>query len=127
VNLAARLEGLNKLYGTTILVSEPIRQAAEGAFAFRLVDLVAVKGKHQGVRVHELLGPAGLAGPTADAARRYEEAFGAYRRRDFRAALLVVEGQREDGPSRVLAARCRRLLEEPPPADWDGVYVATTK
>ena len=59
VNLSSRLEGLNKQYGTCILASEAVRDAAGDAFAFRLLDLVAVKGKTRGVAVYELLGRAG--------------------------------------------------------------------
>src|SRR5207244_8961008 len=61
VNLASRLEGLNKQYGTTILVSEAVRLAAGTDFAFRLLDKVAVKGRREGVKVYELLGEAEAA------------------------------------------------------------------
>jgi adenylate cyclase len=127
VNLAARLESLNKQYGTTILVSDAVRAAAGDAFAFRAIDVVAVKGKRRGVRIHELLGPAGLSGPGVAAARRYEDAFGAYLHRDFPGALGILEVQPEDGPSAVLAERCRHFIESPPPEDWDGVFIATSK
>lgn len=67
VNLAARLEGLNKSYGTTILVSEEMRAAAGDAFVFRRVDRVAVKGKSQAGEVYELVGLAGKpTAPTTD-------------------------------------------------------------
>jgi adenylate cyclase len=128
VNLASRLEGLNKQYGTAILVSEKVHGETHGAFAFRLLDVVAVKGKKQGVRVYELLGAADATGPRIDAARRYERAFEAYLRRDFAGALGAVSAQEaEDAPSRTLAARCRHFLEHPPAADWDGTWVATSK
>ena len=127
VNLAARLEGLNKQYGTTILVSDAVRQAAGSELAFRLLDVVAVSGKGQAVRVHELLGPADLEGGRRETARRYEEAFALYLRRDFRAALEGFLALEADGPSALLAARCRRLMADPPPDDWDGTYVATSK
>lgn len=125
VNLASRLEGLNKAYGTEILVSQTVRESVGDAFSFRLVDVVAVKGKTRGVRVYELRGPAG-AGP-ADVVRRYEEAFALYQRRAFADALALLERQPDDGPSRALAARCRRYAGDPPPADWDGTYVAREK
>jgi len=127
VNLASRLEGLNKQYGTTILVSEAVRLAAGTDFAFRLLDKVAVKGRREGVKVHELLGEAAAAGASTLVVAAYEQALQACWRRDFAAALALLESQREDGPSRVLAERCRRFLAAPPPADWDGVYVATDK
>jgi len=127
VNLASRLEGLNKAYGTTILATDAIRAEADSSFEFRLVDLVAVKGKSQGVRVHELLGAKGRVADRLEGARRYEAAFLLYQRRDFAAALQTLEAQKDDGPSGVLARRCHVFLASPPPADWDGTYVATSK
>jgi adenylate cyclase len=126
VNLASRLEGLNKQYGTTVLVTEAVREDAKDAFDFRLVDVVAVKGKTKGIRVYELLGRAD-AGRDLRAVRAYEGALDLYWNRDFRGALAILDGQPEDGPSRVLADRARTLVAVPPPADWDGVYVARTK
>jgi adenylate cyclase len=126
VNLAARLEGLNKQYGTTILVSEAVRESTGDAFAFRLVDLVAVKGRTQGVRVYELLGHADAA---ADRGREraYERALERYWARDFKGAIAILDAQTDDAPSRVLADRARRLVSDPPPGDWTGVYVASVK
>ena len=59
VNLAARLEALNKVYGTTILASQAIRQAVGSGFVFREIDCVAVKGKSRAIAIFELLGAAG--------------------------------------------------------------------
>src|SRR5262249_47201496 len=113
--------------GTTMLVSDAVRQAAGAGFAFRFLDVVAVSGKGQAVRVHELLGPADAAGPRVDAARRYEEALALYLRRDFRAALAAFEAPDGDPPSAVLAERFRAFLASPPPEDWDGTWVARSK
>ncbi len=127
VNLAARLEGLNKAYGTTILVSDAIERDAHERFAFRRVDRVAVKGKTVAVEIYELIGARGAHPEREAAARSYERAFDAYLARDFDAALAVLAELDDDGPSRVLAARCRELRASPPPPDWDGSYVATSK
>jgi adenylate cyclase len=129
VNLAARLEGLNKAYGTTILVSEDVRAQAGEAFVFRLVDRVAVKGKSRGVDVFELLGLAGDAEVAARAARLapYEGALRAARERQFQRALELLGALGDDGPTAVLAERCRAWLAAPPPAEWDGTWVATSK
>jgi len=126
VNLASRLEGLNKQYGTTVLVSEAVREDTKDAFAFRLVDVVAVKGRRQGVRVYELLGRPDTS---ADRGREraYERALERYWARDFAGALSILEGQLADPPSHVLAERARLLAVSPPPAEWDGVYVARAK
>jgi len=125
VNLASRLEGLNKQYGTIVLVSEAVREEAADGFDFRLVDVVAVKGRTRGVRVYELLGRA--EGVDRAAAREYERALERYWARDFVGAVAILEAQLADPPSRVLAERARVLAADPPAADWDGVYVAHSK
>jgi adenylate cyclase len=125
VNLASRLEGLNKQYGTRILVSAAIRERAGGAFAFRRLDRVAVKGKREGVEIYELLGAAQIGRPPAVDA--YEAALDAYWRRDFTAALERLAVASNDPPSRILEARCRSLLTAPPPAEWDGTHFAMEK
>jgi adenylate cyclase len=128
VNLASRLEGLNKQYGTTVIASEAVHEQTKEGFTFRLLDIVAVKGKTHGVRVYELLGDTGITGPRLEAARRYEQAFAAYLERRFDEALRLLSAQEtHDPPSAVLAERCRRLRKEPPPEEWTGVYVATSK
>ncbi|MFL5306535.1 MAG: adenylate/guanylate cyclase domain-containing protein [Polyangia bacterium] len=129
VNLAARLEGLNKFYGTAILVSDDTRRHAGAAFLFREVDRVAVKGKAQAVAIHELVGMA--ADPAVAARRpvlaRYAEALAAARARRFTEALTLVARQPEDGPSRALADRCDAWVRTPPPDGWDGAWTATSK
>jgi adenylate cyclase len=125
VNLASRLEGLNKAYGTAIMVSEPVHAETAPHFRFRLLDRAAVKGKTRGIAVYELLGPAESTVPPFVTA--YEAALHAYWGRDFAGAAAILEGQPEDPPSRVLLERCRRLAAAPPPADWDGTWVATAK
>jgi adenylate cyclase len=129
VNLASRLEGLNKIYGTTILASEDLRAQAGDRFAFRLVDRVAVKGRSRGVAVYELLGLAGDSEVAARAARLapYEAALRAAWERQFQQALELLGPLGDDPCAAVLAARCRAWLAAPPPADWDGTWVATSK
>ena len=131
VNLAARLEGLNKAYGTTILASEAIRDAVGDAFVFREIDRVAVKGKSRAIAVFELLGVAGDPGAIGKSplVERYESALRTARERQFQSAitLLADSDLANDGPSQVLATRCRAWLVSPPPADWDGTWVATSK
>ncbi len=122
VNLAARLEALCKQYGVAALASEEVVRRVGDQFEFRLVDQVAVKGKTQAVRVYELLGS------DADrvAAREYERAFDAYLARDFERALELLEPL-DDAPARVLATRCREMIANPPPSEWNGVFVAKSK
>jgi adenylate cyclase len=127
VNLAARLEGLNKLYGTTILVSDAIERDARSQFTFRRIDRVAVKGKSIGIDVFELIGERGADAERAARVTAYEDALAAYVARDFVRALAMLEPLAGDGPARVLAARCSALQAAPPPADWDGTFAATEK
>jgi adenylate cyclase len=127
VNLASRLEGLNKQYGTFILVSGSVEREAREHFLFRRVDRVAVKGKREGVEIFELLGRRDTAVPRPEVVVRYERALDAYFARRFDDALAILDGCGDDAPSRVLAERCRRFRAEGPPSDWDGIYVAKEK
>jgi adenylate cyclase len=126
VNLAARLEALNKQYGTTILVSGAVVAAIGDEFALRRLDRVAVKGKSRGIDVYELLGYASDASRVATA-RRYEAALDAYFARDFAAAIALLEALPDDAPSTRLRDRCALLRDDPPPADWNGVHTAKSK
>jgi len=120
VNLASRLEGLNKVFGTRIIVSEAVQQRAQHAFAFRRLDRVAVKGKSQVVEVFELLGPVGRPSLRPEWKERYDRAFAAYQARDFAKAAALLSEQPGDPPSRALYERCVKLRDEGAPPDWDG-------
>ena len=122
VNLASRLEGLTKLYGVSVIVSDETRHRAEKGFSFREIDLVRVKGKKKPVAVYELMMEGSeVAGSFATALKRYRE-------RDFEAALGIFEHLgANDSVSALYAGRCREFLAQPPAQGWDGVYVAQTK
>jgi len=131
VNLAARLEGLNKIYGTTILVSDEVRRRAGAEFVFRRLDRVAVKGKTHPVDVHELVGRAGDVAVEAQRSRiaLHEQALAAAFEGRFADALALL-GDVEvtgDTATKLLATRCRAWLVSPPAAGWDGTWTATTK
>ena len=133
VNLASRLEGANKMYGTRILISEATRALAKSLFETREIDSIRVAGKSEPVVVHELIAPKGALAPQS--ARLLEEfaaGLAAYRRGDWDAAEARFQACRdinpEDGPSRVFAARVRQFRESPPAADgWDGVWSFSEK
>jgi adenylate cyclase len=127
VNLASRLEGLNKQYGTSIIASERIVENARERFAFRLLDCVAVKGKSHAIRIYELLGPIEQAVERHDLIHTYERAFLLYSTGDFTGAAALLEKQIDDAPSAILLGRCRTFQQEPPPADWAGVSIAMDK
>src|SRR5581483_1417034 len=109
------------------LASEAIVAAAGDEFAFRLVDRVAVKGKAKPVQVYELLGLRSESGDALARLQPYERALHAYFHREFAGAIELLRACPHDGPSRVLALRCQRLLLQPPAPDWDGVFVASSK
>jgi adenylate cyclase len=127
INIGARLECLNKDYGTTIIASEPIVEAAREHFDFRLLDLVAVKGRRQAVSIYELLGKKGETSSLREFAAGYEEAFEHYLAGEFTTAIDILIEQQTDPPSAVLLERCRAFLHEPPPADWRGAHVSSSK
>jgi adenylate cyclase len=133
VNLASRLEGMNKVYGTQILVSEQTRLAAGNAFVFRPVDLVLAKGASEPIEIHELLGvalPAEggdepiLAG-RAQVARlpAWNEAVRYWRAGQFREALAALREAGDPATDPLLATYATRLARHPdgPPAGWSPV------
>jgi len=132
VNLASRLEGANKSYGTRILISETTARMAEGAIEAREIDSIVVVGKSEPQRVFEALGRRGELDPaTAQLRDRFAAGLAAYRRQawaearaEFEGGLVVAPG---DGPSRVLLARVAHLAEQPPGPDWNGVWALTEK
>ena len=128
VNLASRLESLGKQYGVAILVSDVVERAAHATFWLRRLDRVAVKGRSTGVEIYELLGRRDAGEPAPATVAPYEAALAAYFAGDFARALAGFAALAEsDPPSRVLAGRCRAFLTDPPSADWNGVFVASTK
>lgn len=133
VNLASRLEGANKEYGSNVIVSETTRDAVrDTGLVFRFLDVIAVKGKRQPVEIYELLGTADSIGPeTRELLPVWESAMALYRSREFGLAeqrfRAVLEASPHDGPAAVYVARCAELRLHPPSEDWDGVFVMTHK
>jgi len=130
VNLASRLEDLNKAYGTSLLVAEPTRTALPPSFVCRDVDFVRVKGKRKPARIYEVLGEDALPPGAAEELARHAEALDHYRARHFtkaRAAFEALATEKPHGLYRVYVERARELEASPPPDDWDGVYTFTTK
>jgi adenylate cyclase len=130
VNLASRLESVNKIYGTTTLIGASTRKAAGEQILVREIDTVAVYGRSEGVRIFELLGLASQSGRPAWVIV-YEKALSLYRDGRFAAALehltRVAELRPGDQPSVRLAAACRQLISEPPPEDWRPVTALDMK
>ena len=132
VNLGARLEAANKIYGTRILACEATAAAARGAVDVREIDRIVVVGQSQPQVVYEITGRKGDAEPkNAVSMTKYGEGLAAYRARRweearaaFNAALEAAPG---DGPSKALAARIDILRNNPPPPNWDGSWQMDSK
>ena len=133
VNLASRLEGQSKTYGVDIVIGERTRELAPDWATLEL-DLIAVKGKSEAVRIFTLLGPATRAARPDFATHRlaHDGLLEAYRAVDFDAAAGRLAECRQVAPSldglyALYEARLEAMGDEPPPADWDGVFVAQSK
>jgi adenylate cyclase len=127
VNLASRLESINKLYGTSLILSEETYRTAQHVIEARELDLVTVAGKTEPVRIYEAIGRVGEIAPEKIALREmFANGLNAYRRQDWDEAQRFFEScqqsDAEDGPSRLFASRVSLLRSTPPPGDWDGVW-----
>ncbi len=133
VNLASRLEGANKYYGTQMLISQNTVRELKHAYALREVDRLKVKGKNEPVAVFEVLDHFDDESfpNRGDVLQLYVNALGLYRDRDFRGAeqrfgeALVLNPK--DELSKMYRERCRYLIEHPPAKEWDGVWVMKDK
>jgi len=127
VNLASRLEGANKAYGTRNLVSERTITAAGDAVEIREIDRVVVAGHTRSEVIFEMLGRKGELTPQQSSLRdRYAEGLVAYRDKRWDDALAAFNASLEampgDGPSMTLLKRVEELKMHPPPQDWDGSW-----
>jgi adenylate cyclase len=126
VNLASRLEAVNDIYGTAIIVSQATYQQVADRFYFRPLDKVLVKGMRQGVLLYELVGEQGQT-PEAQVllCRDFAEGFAAYSSRDWNGALVLFEELAarypHDTATLIYLARCRAFQQSPPAADWQPV------
>lgn len=132
VNLASRLEGVNKAYGCRCLISEATAALSRDAFELREIDRLVVLGQSQPQTVFEMLSRKDELEPNQLLLRtHYAEGLAAYRARQwdearaaFARALDVVA---DDGPSMTFIDRIDRFKQDPPPADWDGAWRLESK
>jgi adenylate cyclase len=128
VNLASRLEGANRSYGTQLLVSELTQRALKASHTLREVDRIRVRGKLQPVAVFEVLDHLEDGAPARSPRflGLYRQALALYRRRDWTKAgeaFSAALGQNaSDALCKLYVGRCRHFLEHPPADDWDGVW-----
>jgi len=132
VNLASRLEGVNKQYGTWILAADSTLQETKGRLLSRRLDRVRVVGINEPVRIHEILE---LKSDASDALFEqvylFHKAMDLFEARNWKDAEIafnqVLEKYPEDGPSKHYVERCRQYQEYPPAPDWDGSFNLTEK
>jgi adenylate cyclase len=127
VNFASRLEAVNKVYGSRILISQATAAALDDEFVLREIDRLTVIGQTVPQAVFEIMGKRGALTRQQEFLRtQYSEGLAAYRacrwddaRNSFNAALEILPG---DGPSQTLLGRVDRFQTDPPPPDWNGSW-----
>ncbi|MDM8525603.1 adenylate/guanylate cyclase domain-containing protein [Desulfococcaceae bacterium HSG8] len=133
VNLAARLEGANKVYGTNILMSEFTYRDLRSSYVCREVDMVRVKGRNEPVSVYQVLDYHDAASfpHRDDVLELFHKGLCCYRLREWRGGIekftRALGLNKNDPVSRLYLDRCRFFKENPPPDEWDGVWVMKTK
>lgn len=127
VNLASRLEGINKLYGTNIIISQATHRYVRNDFILRPLDIISVMGRTGGVKIYELMGDEGSENmdQLKALAGQFESAFEFYLNRQWHEALDILESIKENNPNdkpiSILQERCKSYLDEDPEPSWSGI------
>ncbi|MBE9546976.1 MAG: adenylate/guanylate cyclase domain-containing protein [Proteobacteria bacterium] len=131
VNLGSRLEGINKEYGTNVIISEYTYDRVKENFFCRELDLVRVKGKELPVKIYELLGEMKDSEKWEGFVKPFEDGLAKYRQGEWDEAVIcfqdVLSIRPGDPPSEIYIERCREIKKNPPVGEWDGVYIMTKK
>ena len=132
VNTAARLEGVNKVYGTYTMIGETTYQKAGDWIFTRELDAINVVGKTQPVTIYEVLGfQEDINDTQRQTVDHYLNGLAAYRKRDWNRAIMyflkALSVHPDDAPSKVMLERCNFYKEQAPPDDWNGAFTMTTK
>ena len=132
VNLASRLEGANKAYGSGMMISESTYRSCEEDIDVRELDRIMVVGKSEPVTVYQLLSRKNqTTGADADLVDQFSKGLEFYKAGDFRLAKSefssCLEIFADDGPALTYISRCQAFADNSPGADWDGVYRLTEK
>lgn len=123
VNTGSRLEGVNKIYGTNILISENTKKLIKGKFNLREIDSILVKGKEEPITVYEVL----EEDFNTEVKNNYLKGLELYRKMKWNDAIKILEKNDGDKPSKVLIERCRYYIINKPREDWDGIYTMRIK
>lgn len=131
VNLASRLEGINKYYGTRIIVGQKTQELIKNQFVTRLLDFVAVKGKSEAIRIYELAGEKGeVDATTLTFISLFESGLDEYRKQSWEKAEQYFRNalaKKEDEACHLFLSRIAEYRNSPPPSSWTGEYVMTSK
>jgi len=133
VNLASRLEGVNKEYGTRIIVSDSTYSLVKDKFLFREIDSIIVKGRVTPLSIYELYSESkdNISENILLSLDKFQSGLKLYREMNFNEAIEIFKAALElnpdDQPSSVFLSRSQMYAVNPPPADWDGVFVMTRK
>ncbi|MDG1234062.1 MAG: adenylate/guanylate cyclase domain-containing protein [Pseudomonadales bacterium] len=132
VNLASRLEGANKAYGSGMMISESTYRFCEADVDVRELDRITVVGKSEPVTVYQLLNRKNQTSDAeADLVDQFSKGLELYKTGDFQRAKsefsACLEIFADDGPAQTYISRCQAFTDNPPGADWDGVYRLTEK
>jgi len=133
VNLASRLEGVNKFYGTSLMISEATAsEQVIDEFMLREMDLIRVKGKKLPIKIYEVFCKKNEATEQKlKIIQTFESALKLYREQQWSDAILmfntVLKLDEKDYASKMYIERCEEYRTNPPPKEWDGVYVMTSK
>ncbi len=131
VNIASRLEGANKEYGTDIIIGDETRRLAGARIMVRELDRLMVYGRTGGIAIYELLDLAENGAILPAWVALYERGLAAYRRRDFAAAASlfreVLDVRPSDQAAGIKLERCGQYLDSPPGEDWEAINAMSTK
>jgi adenylate cyclase len=132
VNLASRLEGANKVYGTYAMVSQHTYASVKDQFSFRELDTIRVVGKSEPITVYELLElPGQVPAAKQEVIAHYGRGLASYKQRRWKEAMVgfvrALKLDMEDTPSMLYYRRCQAYMKTPPPETWDGVSSLNSK
>jgi adenylate cyclase len=132
VNVSSRLEGINKVYGTDIIVSQFTRDQCRDSFEFRRLDRVSLLGREGEFDIYELIAVKDdVEKPLKKIFQYYETGLQCYLDQNWEQALkyfmTVLKYRMSDTPSMVMRARCLMYRQNPPPKDWNGVFIQPHK
>jgi adenylate cyclase len=135
VNLASRLEEINKEYGTNIAISqytyELCKKHERDSWTVRELDTIRVRGRNEPVTIYELIGYGTLYQQRKPLVNKFCEGLNVYKNRQWDQAITLFQEALqiypEDKPSQIYIERCTKYLQYPPPEDWDGAFKMKTE